>query len=357
MRLLAAVMIVAALAACAPTTRMPQIDAAKAAAEAELQREAAVREDLLLRDRLNHVAWRVSLANADLCGTDVAPYLGLNLTVLAQANRDFRPAWSKLGIKDRLTVSSVASGSPAASAGLMPGDELVSVEGVDVPEGAAGMGVLREKTEAAAGGPITMIIQRGGQQHPIELSSKVTCRYPVEMKHDNRVNAWADGTRITVTTGMLRFVENDDELALVVGHELAHNTMGHLDKTRGNRLVGSIIGATIQVLLGVPGVGQAGANAGQMAYSQEFEGEADYVGVYHAARAGYDVKGAASLWRRMAVAHPNAIGLQGSSHPSTAKRYLAVEAAAAEVAVKVGKGGELKPNMDAAIPQAAGAGS
>ena len=84
---------------------------------------------------------------------------------------------------------------------------------------------------------------------------------------------------------------------------------------------------------------------GALAFSQEFEAEADYVGVYHAARAGYDTRKAAYFWRRMAAAHPRAIGLQGTTHPSSANRFLAVEAASKEVAEKRAGGTRLVPEM------------
>ena len=56
------------------------------------------------------------------------------------------------------------------------------------------------------------------------------CSYPVRLVNDQIINAFADGKNIIVTAGLMRFVESDDELALIVGHELAHNTMEHIQK-------------------------------------------------------------------------------------------------------------------------------
>ena len=42
--------------------------------------------------------------------------------------------------------------------------------------------------------------------------------------------AFADGTKVFLTRGMMRFAQSDEELALVVAHETAHNIMGHIDK-------------------------------------------------------------------------------------------------------------------------------
>ena len=86
-----------------------------------------------------------------------------------------------------------------------------------------------------------------------------------------------------------------------------------------------------------------GAEAGAAAFSQEFESEADYVGVYHAARAGFDVSNAATMWRRMGTKNPRSISLLGTTHPSTAKRYLAIEKAVQEIELKRQAGLPLVP--------------
>ena len=103
------------------------------------------------------------------------------------------------------------------------------------------------------------------------------------------------------------------------------------------------MGAAVSVLSGVD-VTDFGAQTGARAFSQDFEAEADYVGVYHAGRAGYDVRKAASFWRRLGASHPAAIHLAGSTHPSTAKRFLALEQAVAEFERKREKGLPLLPD-------------
>ena len=87
-----------------------------------------------------------------------------------------------------------------------------------------------------------------------------------------------NGSGVILTTGMLDFVRSDSELALVVSHEMAHNTMGHIESKMGNRLIGALIGALAGAAIG-PGAGQEmtqpGADVGEMAFSQEFESEAE----------------------------------------------------------------------------------
>ena len=60
--------------------------------------------------------------------------------------------------------------------------------------------------------------------------------------------------------------------------------------------------------------------------------------------AGFDVSGVAKLWRRLAAQNPGSIHLSGATHPSSAKRFIAIEKTAEEVAAKKARGGPLVPD-------------
>ncbi|MGC1571352.1 MAG: M48 family metalloprotease, partial [Pseudolabrys sp.] len=83
----------------------------------------------------------------------------------------------------------------------------------------------------------------------------------------------------------------DAQLALVIGHELAHANLGHLEKQRANKILGWAGGAAIDAGMLLAGIPTGGAfvrelgRAGERAFSVGFEREADYVGAYYAARA------------------------------------------------------------------------
>ncbi len=171
----------------------------------------------------------------------------------------------------------------------------------------------------------------------------------------SQINAFADGRRVVVTTGLMRFARSDAELVVVVGHELAHNTLGHLRRTRATTIVGSIGGIAADIALGVIGIptfgvfSRLGNLAGRRAFSVQFEKEADYVGLYFAALADYPLQSAPEIWRRLAVENPNrgSRGL-GRTHPSYAKRLTAMEATIQEIRTKRATGQPLQPNRGAA---------
>ena len=99
---------------------------------------------------------------------------------------------------------------------------------------------------------------------------------------------------------MIRFAQKDEELGLVIAHELGHNIMDHVSKLRSNSILGTIVDlAAAYYGVNTQGIfGQVGATM----YSQEFEAEADYVGIYYMERAGYSIDNVANFWRNMAVA-------------------------------------------------------
>ena len=176
------------------------------------------------------------------------------------------------------------------------------------------------------------------------------CSFQVDVKWDEDTpNAYAFGQNsIGVTAGMLSLVETDDQLALVLGHEMGHHWAEHLRKMQGNVTVGAVLGA---ILLGglaaAAGGNQAtvsqatatgmglGAVGGRLSFSKAHELEAEYLGAYAAARAGYDVRAGADLWRRMAQNRP---GVEQprlfATHPPTAERFVALENTAVEIDVK-----------------------
>ena len=176
---------------------------------------------------------------------------------------------------------------------------------------------------------------------PIEV-----CDYPLILTNDDVVNAFADGNNIFITQGMMDFADSENELALVVAHELAHNTMRHIDAKRLNALGGFVIDMLIAVLGGVDTQGMFTRNFA-MAYSQEFESEADYVGLYMCELSGYDITEAAYFWRRMGVKHPGSIAQNhAASHPSSPERFVSIEDTVKEIKQKKAAGEILMPNID-----------
>jgi Zn-dependent protease with chaperone function len=158
-------------------------------------------------------------------------------------------------------------------------------------------------------------------------------KWEVNLIRSKQINAFCmPGGKIAFFTGILEQLKlTDDEVAMIMGHEMAHALREHararLAKSAGT---GAVLSITAQLF----GLGQAGdlaARAGTQLITLKFsrgdETEADLVGLELAARAGYDPKASVSLWNKMAKASKNQGGLSFlSTHPSGPDRIKTLEA-------------------------------
>ena len=89
---------------------------------------------------------------------------------------------------------------------------------------------------------------------------------------------------------------------------------------------------------------KSGAQMAMAPYSADFEREADYVGLYIMARAGYNIDKAPDVWRMMSAANPEAIYVT-STHPNNPARTIAMTKTVAEIHAKQRSGQPLIPNI------------
>jgi predicted Zn-dependent protease len=141
------------------------------------------------------------------------------------------------------------------------------------------------------------------------------------------VNAWCmPGGKVAVYSGLIEQLNaSDDELAAVMGHEIAHALREHARERASEQ---SLAGTAIAIGAAVLGVGEGGQQLGEYAYmglrglpnSRAHETEADRVGVELAARAGYDPRAAVTLWQKMGQLGGGAPIKFLSTHPSQEDR-------------------------------------
>lgn len=342
-----------ALAGCAKTTTLrPQITDPQVRAEQITQLTMVEREKVKQRTRFQRVGYKVLKDNVDHCpkkNMQSGFWVWQNVTedellsdVLA----------NEYDLNADVRVSYVVPKSAAAKAGIRAGDVIVSVNGQDVVSGAKGMQVYSGQRQLALD-EMTLSVSRDGQARDIRIQNEEVCAYGLGYRGDNgTVNAFADGNNIVMTHGMMKFLESDTELALVVSHELAHNTMGHIEKKKANAMGAGAGGLVVDILFAAAGVNTQGAfskmaaGAGAGAYSSDFEGEADYVGMYYLAKGGYKTQNVADFWRRMAVENDSKGVTHSRSHPTSAERFLAMNETHAEIEAKREKKEPLLPNMD-----------
>ena len=157
-------------------------------------------------------------------------------------------------------------------------------------------------------------------------------KWEVNLFGSKQVNAFCmPGGKIAFFYGLLDQLQlSDDEVAMVMGHEIAHalreharERMGKTAATRGAIEIGS-------ALLGLGNGGRYLADMGgqlvTLKFSRDDETEADLVGLEIAARAGYDPRAAITLWQKMAAAAKGAPPQWLSTHPNSGSRIKDIEA-------------------------------
>jgi len=152
-------------------------------------------------------------------------------------------------------------------------------------------------------------------------------KWEVNVLTSAEVNAWCmPGGKIAVYTGLIEKLQvTDDELAAVIGHEIAHALREHARERASEQAVAGGLISIGSAILGVGDLGQQGAQYAYMGLmglpnSRSHETEADRIGVELAARAGYDPRAAITLWQKMGQAGGSAPPKLLSTHPSSQDR-------------------------------------
>jgi membrane-associated protease RseP (regulator of RpoE activity) len=305
-------------------------------------------------NRLLNVAHPILAANSAHCENQTNDVMGLFVRNRYNYDEPFRGIITDaLNLGEYPTIYTVPKSSPAEKADLRIGDEILSINDHEIEQGVkTSEDIIKVVQEVEANKPVTISYLRGNIKMETDVIPETICFYPVKLALSDEVNAAADGNYIFVTYGMMRFTENDTELATVLTHELAHNIMSHRDAKLKNAKTGGFVGLLLDVTAAAFGVNtqgsftKMGANKGAQYKSQEFEYEADYVGLYLLARAGYLVDEAPDFWRSMAAEYPGIIepSLNGS-HPSSSERYLSMEKTVQEINDKLANALELVPDI------------
>ena len=188
-------------------------------------------------------------------------------------------------------------------------------------------------------GPVELLLQREDRKFSRTLYPQhLPAEYAILVDTKNSdVNAYAGLGRVIVTQRYVNFCLNDDELALTIGHELAHQALGHLVRGAAHRELGKFAGAALTAFSTLslnhlmdwrhsavsPGVRRVAGDAVVSVFSQDDEREADIYGAWYAFQAGYDLKKGAAVWERLAaVKHhdPFESNYFLASHPAPLER-------------------------------------
>ena len=373
------------LAACAtPSTSFPVIPEAQVQAAALIDQRASVEARLDRLARVQAIAWPLLVENVGLCHERRADRFGISIgndrTIRSLADGFTLEQVNALGYDASPVVLNVSAGSPAALAGIVRGSVPVRVGGTEINgemkalNGAlADFTELREKAkeadrsdaEGASELPVLPVVfrQPDGSELEADLAPETVCSIPINVSERDAVNANTGGTSVNMFRGLLTYMQNDDDVAIVVAHEIGHVIGRHVPKSRRNTYTSGMVVWGVPLALGASifdgffgsalerwaGVetppGQAGMTRvlNGVLGTRSFEREADYIGMYVAARGGVDISNAENVFAAFSKLSPTSTyGVR--THPTTPERQLAIKAAREEIEAKRAAGELLIPN-------------
>lgn len=293
-----------------------------------------------LDHRINTIGYRLVDGNTPFC-TTTAAQSGLLLHDVAQYG-DQAVASFALGFNGPVAVNAVAPDSASAAAGLLPGDDILAINGVKVediplddpeiakePLAYRRIAAVNNQLETALSqGDVLLDILRGGEQRQVTVEPRPTCpsRFQIEVSADR--GASADGKMVSVTSTLAEYFLDDDEFAAVIAHELAHNLLKHRDQLDAQGVNRGFFG-------------QFGKSASRIKVA---EIEADRLSVWLMTNAGYDPAAAIRFWTRYGKEHGKGI-FSASTHYRWKKRVKLFEEEIAKMAAMKPVDGKFPPPL------------
>jgi Zn-dependent protease with chaperone function len=264
--------------------------------------------------RVAEIAFKLARSGVARCPVPV-PLLGIILQHLSQFERADRAAMVvALGLDRGPAAIGIVPTGPAAQAGMRAGDVLLSIDGrpllpetgADAPFSAAQAharaDLIHDLLEQTAAKPFTVTVLRGSVSHMLLIDAPQGCPSRVFLARSGQRNAYADGRHVFLTTGLLAKLRNDDELAFLIAHEMAHNILGHAAIMRS---------AAVK-----RGIGRTLGRSGEVV--RETERSADRLGAQLMMDAGFDPLKGIEVLRRLDGADLG-IGLFKEHDPASAR--------------------------------------
>jgi len=168
-------------------------------------------------------------------------------------------------------------------------------------------------------------------------SRAASWKWEINLLRSGEVNAFCmPGGKIAFYTGIIDKLHlSDDEIAIVMGHEMTHALREHARAQMAQQAATNIGASLLSQIFGLGDTGNAVLNASAglltLRFSRSDESEADTIGLELAARAGYDPRAGVTLWQKMQAQGSGGAPEWISSHPSDGNRVTAIQSHLPEV--------------------------
>lgn len=261
------------------------------------QFQDVLNEYIGLNERLDRIAARLKIANADIC-LNTESDIGITTHTLTDYPEELRSAAAHyLNVGPDMSIRTVRAHSAAGNAGLRSGDRILKINGDSLTDGplfsnpniagAMAKALFHAALDRVDKEDTAVIEYQRFQNAPktVNLHTTKQCKLPVTLFFSDDVNGhYVDG-EIWMTSGLLRSVGEDIQVAYIMAHEMAHA----LRHETGER-------------------------------TPEIELDADRIGLVLLARAGYDTAQLATFWAEQINLFDSGEDQSSESHPGLEKR-------------------------------------
>ncbi len=292
--------------------------------EIYLQKQILINEMLSSTKILHQISWPILKNNRDICGQQSSFSFGILYAVKKDLPKKDRKFFKKIFNKNVLPhhfkkyqvdnfpiIVSVAINSPAYDADLQEGDIVLEINNLKVTE-------FRKKLRKtiSINPELSLKVLRNGEILEKIIKGIQVCNYNVQVIPSPAPNAFADGEKVFITLAAVKLARTKDELAFLIGHELAHNIY-HFKFIKGSEANTLAIN-----YLDTPKL--TSFSSFFLVSTQSKETEADLKGVEIAFKGGFLLENVNDYWRRLSVFNPSLISSSSFVYKSNALRAIMI---------------------------------
>ena len=290
------------------------------------KKEILVQKKILINEmakasiRIHKISWPILLSNREKCKNNKKKSYGSLFAdvndlpkedkkiFLTLFNSNIDPRYFyKYQVDSFPIILSVAKDSPAHHAGLLKNDIILEINETNTHKFRKKLLFVLESEKN-----LKFKILRGKKEIKVNMTGIQSCSYNVQVLPSGSPNAFADGEKVFITMAAIKLAQTKDELAFLIGHELAHNILHYknFDASEANSLAINY--------LDKPKIRQIKSI---IVWSNEKrEIEADIEGVHLAFKAGFSLENVNDYWRRLSVFNPELIKKSVNIYKSNAYR-------------------------------------
>ena len=186
--------------------------------------------------------------------------------------------------------------------------------------------ILKNLTE------LNITVIRQNQPLTVNVPLTLACAFAIDVGNTQHLNAYADGRRILLTRGLLDLFTSDEDVAVIIAREIAHNVLQHAKQLQQIATLSTVID---NLLLFKPDLAAANSSNGIKITPEKMDQEADRLALFMLARAGYDIASFTRVMQKFAQA-PNSSQVNNyqTLHPWTESRQSLIQVTINEIRQK-----------------------